>query len=62
MSIDYEAIAWAYNKLCAYGSQNASMENAMMMDRLNLMLLMQEEEQHDWENEESRRGDYGSQP
>jgi hypothetical protein len=37
--IDVEAIGWAYTKLLAYGTQNASMDNAMMMDRLNMMLL-----------------------
>lgn len=37
--IDLEAIAWAYNKLQAFGVANSSMDNAMMMDRLNLMLL-----------------------
>ena len=38
--IDIEAIAWAYQKLQAYGVGNTTMENAMMLDRLNLMLLM----------------------
>lgn len=37
--IDYEAIAWAYQKLLAYGVGNTGMENALMLDRLNLMLL-----------------------
>ncbi|HEU4372402.1 MAG TPA: hypothetical protein VFS02_02880, partial [Telluria sp.] len=38
-AIDYEAIAWAYQKLIAFGVGNGSMDNAMMLDRLNLMLL-----------------------
>lgn len=38
-SIDLEAIAWAYRKLLAYGVGNVSMDNALMLDRLNLMLL-----------------------
>lgn len=37
--IDIEAIAWAYKKLLAYGIDNSSMSNALMLDRLNLMLL-----------------------
>lgn len=37
--IDTEAIAWAYQKLLAYGVGNTTMDNAMMLDRLNLMLL-----------------------
>lgn len=37
--VDYEAIAWAYKKLIAFGVGNTGMENAMMLDRLNLMLL-----------------------
>lgn len=36
---DIEAIAWAYQKLCNFGIQNSTEDNAMMMDRLNLMLL-----------------------
>lgn len=42
--VDFEAIAWAYSKLSAYGVQNRSMDNAMMMDRLNLMLLLNTEQ------------------
>lgn len=38
-SIDTEAIAWAYEKLLAYGAARVSMENALMMDRLNLMIM-----------------------
>lgn len=38
-AIDYEAIAWAYQKLLAFGVGNGSMDNALMLDRLNLMLL-----------------------
>lgn len=41
-AIDYEAIAWAYKKLLAYGVGNTGMDNAMMLDRLNLMLLTAE--------------------
>lgn len=41
--IDYEAIAWAYKKLLAYGVGNTGMDNAMMLDRLNLMLLTAQE-------------------
>lgn len=37
--IDLEAIAWAYQKLLAYGVGNTSMDQALMLDRLNLMLL-----------------------
>jgi DNA segregation ATPase FtsK/SpoIIIE-like protein len=40
--IDYEAIAWAYQKLLAYGVGNTGMDNALMLDRLNLMLLTAE--------------------
>lgn len=36
--IDYEAIAWAYAKLLAYGV-GSTQESALMLDRLNLMLL-----------------------
>jgi len=36
--IDYEAIAWAYQKLLAFGV-GSNMESALMLDRLNLMLL-----------------------
>jgi hypothetical protein len=36
--IDWEAIAWAYSKCLALGLDRASMESAMMMDRLKLML------------------------
>ncbi len=37
--IDLEAIAWAYQKLLAFGVENSSPSNALLMDRLNLMLL-----------------------
>lgn len=37
--IDYEAIAWAYQKLCNFGVVNSTEQNALMADRLNLMLL-----------------------
>lgn len=36
--IDVGAISWAYHKLLAFGCQNTSMDNALMLDRLNLML------------------------
>lgn len=35
---DYEAIAWAYGKCLALGLENGSMESAMMMDRLKMIL------------------------
>lgn len=38
LSVDVEAIAWAYGKCVALGLENGSMESAMMMDRLKLML------------------------
>ena len=34
--IDREAIAWAYQKLLAYGVGNITLDNALMLDRLNL--------------------------
>lgn len=40
--IDYEAIAWAYKKLLAFGVGNGSTDNALMLDRLNLMLMTAE--------------------
>ena len=36
--VDYEAIGWAYGKCVALGLENGSMESAIMMDRLKLML------------------------
>lgn len=36
--MDYEALAWAIQKLKAFGVANNTMENALMMDRLELML------------------------
>jgi hypothetical protein len=39
LDIDTEAVAWAYNKLLAYNVGNTTMDNALMLDRLNLMLL-----------------------
>jgi len=35
---DYEAIAWAVSKLNAFGVIHSSMENALMVDRLEFML------------------------
>ena len=35
---DVEAVAWAYGKCVALGLENGSMESAMMMDRLKMML------------------------
>ena len=35
---DFEAVAWAYGKCVALGLENVSMESAMMMDRLKMML------------------------
>lgn len=35
---DTEAVAWAYKKLLAYVVGNTTMDNAMMLDRLNAML------------------------
>ena len=40
MYLDVEAIAWAYQKLCNFVVQNSTEENAMMMDRLNLMMVL----------------------
>lgn len=37
--IDTEAIAWAYQKLLNYGVGNTNMDQALMLDRLNLILL-----------------------
>lgn len=37
-AFDVEAVAWAYGKCVALGLENGSMESAMMMDRLKLML------------------------
>lgn len=37
-SFDVEAVAWAYGKCVALGLENGSMESAMMMDRLKMML------------------------
>ena len=40
VEIDVEAIGWAYQKLRAFGLDGTSnMDTAMMLDRLNLMLL-----------------------
>ena len=36
--VDVEAVAWAYQKLSAFGLANNTQENAMMMDRLQAML------------------------
>jgi len=38
INFDIEAVAWAYSKLKAYGCENSSQDNAMMMDRLHAML------------------------
>ena len=38
MSVDAEAVGWAYGKCVALGLENGSQESAMMMDRLKLML------------------------
>lgn len=35
---DMEAVGWAYGKCVSFGLENGSMESAMMMDRLKLML------------------------
>lgn len=35
---DYEAVAWAYNKLRAFGMESSTEDSAHMMDRLKLML------------------------
>ena len=35
---DTDAMAWAYGKCVALGLENGSMDSAMMMDRLKLML------------------------
>lgn len=36
---DFEAIGWAYTKLQAFGCGRNNLDSAMMLDRLNLMLL-----------------------
>ena len=38
VEFDVEAVAWAYGKCVALGLENGSMESAMMMDRLKMML------------------------
>ena len=38
VEFDGEAVAWAYSKCVALGLENGSMESAMMMDRLKMML------------------------
>lgn len=38
-AIDYEAIAWAYKQLRAFGVGEVEIDNAVMMDRLNAMLV-----------------------
>jgi hypothetical protein len=38
--VDYEAIGWALQKLHNFGVTQNNMENAMMADRLELMLKM----------------------
>ena len=38
VEFDVEAVAWAYSKCVALGLENGSMESAMMMDRLKMML------------------------
>lgn len=45
--IDYDAIAWALQKLENFGVTTNTMENAMMADRLQMMLYTapQEEDQ-----------------
>lgn len=35
---DREAIAWAYGRCIAFGLENSTMENAMMMDRLKAII------------------------
>lgn len=45
--MDYEAIAWAVRKLTAFGVANSTEENAMMMDRLELMLKDEPSEKRD---------------
>lgn len=37
-AIDIEAIAWAYRKLQTFGVHTGTVDSAMMMDRLNLIL------------------------
>jgi hypothetical protein len=36
--IDYEAIAWAYQKLINFGIDSSTFENALMMDRIKDIL------------------------
>jgi hypothetical protein len=39
VNLDVEAVAWAYGKLQAFGVGAVNEDSALMMDRLNLMLL-----------------------
>ena len=38
-SFDVEAVSWAYSRCLALGLETVSMENALMMDGLKLMLM-----------------------
>ena len=38
VEFDVEAVAWAYGKCVALDLENGSIESAMMMDRLKMML------------------------
>lgn len=42
--MDYEALAWAIQKLKNFGVANDTQENALMMDRLELMLQEEPDE------------------
>lgn len=40
-ALDIEAIAWAYRKLQTFGVHTGTVDSALMMDRLNLILQEQ---------------------
>ena len=42
VDVDYEAIGWALEKLHNFGVTQNNMENAMMADRLELMLKLEQ--------------------
>lgn len=37
-TLDKDLVIWAYTKLINFGMENSSMESALMMDRLKLVL------------------------
>lgn len=56
---DLQAIAWAYRKLCAFGVHNGTMDSAMMMDRIKVMLLADSQETRRPSGSESASGGAG---